>query len=228
MYSEMTEEGGKKMAECWQESAKVIIIFVRISVRFPYHFISSHINSISQCGLFSAALALFLVEAIQDLKFKISPQEAYNFYLKHIYDQSVGHPSAALPPFAAPKSTPWVVSLVSLSLFINLTCIIKATLRYLRARKYLSRTQGSRTPPSERARIHGFFATSLDPLQFSREVETMRLLMKSSVFLFFAGLLVYLSNINHAVFITAFIATLCWASISTLRYVMPIIRVSRT
>jgi hypothetical protein len=45
MYLEMTEEEDKKMAEHWQEGFKLVIIVVHISVRLPYHFISSHINS---------------------------------------------------------------------------------------------------------------------------------------------------------------------------------------
>jgi Family of unknown function (DUF6535) len=99
-----------------------------------------------------------------------------------------------------------------------------ATLQHQWARRYLRLTHNSRTSDDDRARIREFFASGADALQFSWEVEALRVLIQSALFLFFAGLLVYLYNTHRTVFFTV----LGWVAISSFRYVfitfMPILR----
>ena len=58
----------------------------------------------------------------------------------------------------------------------------------------------TRYSPHKRARIRAFFAEGIDKLHLPLAVEALPALLHLSLFLFFAGLAVFLFNINHTVF----------------------------
>jgi Family of unknown function (DUF6535) len=216
MYREMTEEEDNKTADRSQKDAEGILIFVGL---FIFHT-TSHIKSILQTGLFSAAVAALLAVTVLDLK--QSPQDTAAFYLENMYklqfldDSNASRPStlAQPPPFSAPKSAIWVNSLWFLSLCISLTGAMLATLQQQWARRYLRFTQPPQSSPHDRARMREFFANGVDTLGFSTVVEVIPTLIHLSVFLFFAGLLIYLFNTNHSVFS----AVVWWVGISVVAY----------
>ncbi|KAI0246406.1 hypothetical protein BJV78DRAFT_151749 [Lactifluus subvellereus] len=209
MYRKMAEEEDDKMAERWQKDADGILIFT---------------------GLFSAAVAALLAVTVLDLK--QSPQDTSAFYLEQIYqfqvlaDSNASRPSTPVKPpsFSAPKYSIWVNSLWFLSLAISLTGAMLATLQQQWARRYLRMTQPPRSSPHERARMREFFANGVVKLRSAWVVEAVPTLIHISLFLFFAGLLVYLFNTNH----TVFISVACWVGVSGAIYIliafMPIIR----
>jgi hypothetical protein len=110
-----------------------------------------------------------------------------------------------------------------LSLVISLTCALLATFLQQWARRYLKVTQ-SRCSPHKRARIRAFFAEGVDKCLLSWAVEVLPTLLHISLFLFFAGLVVFLSNVN----ITIFKLVLSWVGLCAALYgcitLMPIIR----
>jgi len=81
-------------------------------------------------------------------------------------------------------------------------------------RRYIQITQSAECSPHERARLQRFFAKGKDRYRFHRVAETLLALVHLSLFLFFAGLVVYLSNINH----TIFIAVICWVALLSAVY----------
>jgi Family of unknown function (DUF6535) len=89
-----------------------------------------------------------------------------------------------------------------------------ATLQHQWARRYLRLTQDPRAIPHDRARIREFFASGADTLQLSW--EALRILIQTSLFLFFSGLLIYLFNIHRTVFVTV----LSWVVVFTLGYIL--------
>jgi len=106
-----------------------------------------------------------------------------------------------------------VNSLWFLSLVISLTCALLATLLQQWARRYLKVTQ-SRYSPHKRARIRAFFAEGVDKFLLPWAVEALPALLHTSLFLFFAGLVVFLCNVN----ITIFKLVLSWISVCTTLY----------
>ena len=110
-----------------------------------------------------------------------------------------------------------------LSLVISLTCALFATFLQQWARKYLKLTQ-SRYCLHKRARIRAFFAEGVEKYHLPWVVETLPILLHISLFLFFAGLVVFLSNVN----ITIFKLVLSWVAVCVALYgcitLMPIIR----
>ena len=82
----------------------------------------------------------------------------------------------------------------------------------------------TRHAPHKRARIRAFFAEGVEKLHLPWAVEALPALLHLSLFLFFAGLAVYLFNINHTVFKVA----ISWIGFCTGMYMcitlMPIIR----
>jgi hypothetical protein len=182
-------------------------------------------------GLFSAAVAAFVAVSVPDLK--PSSQDISAFYLANIFQvladsngtQVIIPPTLPNPsiPFSPPTSAVWVNSLWFLSLLISLTCALLATLLQQWARRYMRVTQ-TRYAPDKRARIRAFFAEGVEKLRLPWAVEALPALLHLSLFLFFAGLAVYLFNINHTVFKVA----ISWIGFCTGMYMcitlMPIFR----
>ncbi|KAH9057266.1 hypothetical protein EDB87DRAFT_1686549 [Lactarius vividus] len=198
IYLEMAEEEDKKMVEGWKADADGILIFT---------------------GLFSAAVASLISVSIQDIR--QNPQDTSNFYLANIY-QTISDPnrfntSSSLPTsppeFSPPNYAVWVNSLWFLSLAISLTCALLATLLQQWARKYLKVTQ-PRYSPHKRARIRTFFFEGVEKFFLPWSVEVLPTLLHASLFLFFAGLVVFLYNANF----TIFKLVVSWVGICTTLY----------
>ncbi|KAN0140458.1 hypothetical protein V8E53_001667 [Lactarius tabidus] len=208
MYLELASEEDKKLVENWKADADGILIFT---------------------GLFSAAVASLISVSVQDIR--LNPQDTSNFYLANIY-KTLADPNgpnvpstlpASPPPFSPPTYAVWVNALWFMSLVISLTCALLATLLQQWARRYLKITQ-SRYSPHKRARIRAFFAEGVEKCLLPWAVETLPTLLHISLFLFFAGLVVFLCNVN----LTIFKLVLSWVGLCTALYgcitCMPIFR----
>jgi len=159
-----------------------------------------------------------LAVAVQDLR-----SDSSAFYLRNINQvltdtrrSDVVTPRAianAPSTFSPPKYAIWVNTLWFLSLVISLTCALLATLINQWTRRYLRVTQ-SRYAPQQRARIRSFFFEGTDKLHLTLAAGALPTLLHLSVFLFFAGLVVFLFSINCTVF--KFVAI--WITICTVLY----------
>ncbi|KAH9056408.1 hypothetical protein EDB87DRAFT_1813028 [Lactarius vividus] len=208
MYMETATEEDKKLVENWKADADGILIFT---------------------GLFSAAVATLISVSIQDIR--PDPQDTSNFYLANIY-QTISDPTrfnissplpASPPPFSPPNYAVWVNALWFLSLVISISCALLATLLQQWARRYLKITQ-PRYTPHKRARIRAFFAEGVDKFLLPWAVEALPTLLHASLFLFFAGLVVFLRNVD----LTIFNMVLSWVGVCAALYgcitSMPIFR----
>jgi Family of unknown function (DUF6535) len=221
LYLERAEEEDNKLAKLWPKNAESIVIFVR-TPHFIFHTALQIRSILPQTGLFSAVIAPLLAVTILDLK--QNPQETSNFYLQNMYKaQFLAGSNASLPstpveppPFSAPKYIIWVNALWSLSLCISLTCAMVATLLQHWARLYLRNTRLSRHGPHERARIRAFLADGVRNWRLSWVAEMLPLMIHFSLFLFFAGLAIYLFNANHSVFVPV----VCWVGFSLVTYLV--------
>ncbi|KAF8265787.1 hypothetical protein EI94DRAFT_1803965 [Lactarius quietus] len=131
-------------------------------------------------GLFSAAVTTLVSLTIQDLR----PNS---------------QDTTSLPSFTPPTYAVWVNSLLLLSLAISLTCALLAVLLQQWARRYLAITQ-PRYSPHKRAQIRAFFVEGVDTLRLPFTVEALPTLLHLSLIIFFAGLLIFIFNIDHRVF----------------------------
>ena len=168
--------------------------------------------------------------AIQDIQ--QNPQDTSNFYLSNIY-QTLADPNRSNtptspphspPPFSPPTHAVWVNALWFSSLVISLTCALLATLLQQWARRYLKITQSPRYSPHKRARIRTFFSEGVEKCLLPLTVDALPTLLHISLFLFFAGLIVFLCNVN----LTIFKLVLSWVGLCVAFYgcitCMPIIR----
>ncbi|KAH8993836.1 hypothetical protein EDB86DRAFT_1313845 [Lactarius hatsudake] len=195
MYLERAEEEDKKMAESWKGDAEGILVFT---------------------GLFSAAVATLVSVSIQDLR--PNSQDTSAFYLANIYQQlngtqvplSLTNPATSFTPS---KAAVWVNSLWFLSLAISLTCALLATLLQQWARHYLRNTN-PRYSPHKRARIRAFFAEGVERLHLPWTVEALPTLLHISLFLFFAGLGVFLFGVHR----TVFSVVIAWVGLCVVAY----------
>ena len=167
--------------------------------------------------------------SIQDIQ--QNPQDTSNFYLANIYQtlaepnrsNTLTSPPSSPPPFSPPNHAVWVNALWFMSLVISLTCALLATFLQQWARRYLKTTQ-SRYSPHKRARIRAFFSEGVDKCLLPWTVDALPTLLHISLFLFFAGLVVFLCNVN----LTIFKLVLSWVGLCAALYgcftCMPIIR----
>jgi hypothetical protein len=117
------------------------------------------------------------------------------------------------PPFTPPNFAIWVNALWFLSLVISITCALLATLLQQWARRYLKVTQ-PRYSPHRRARVRAFFFEGVDKFLLPWAVEALPTMLHLSLFLFFAGLAVFLWNVN----LTIFKLVLSWIGLCTALY----------
>jgi hypothetical protein len=102
-------------------------------------------------------------------------------------------------PFSQPTSGLWVNGLWFSSLVISLTCALLATLLQQWARRYL-RVAYPRRSPDKRARLRAFYKHGVEKLHVPWTVEVLPALLHISLFLFFAGLSVFLSGVHPTIF----------------------------
>ena len=155
--------------------------------------------------------------SIQDIQ--QNPQDTSNFYLANIY-QAIADPNRpnistplSLPPFTPPTFAIWVNAFWFLSLVISITCALLATLLQRWARRYLKVTR-PRYSLHKRARIRSFFAEGVKKSFLPLAVEALPTLLHISLFLFFAGLVVFLWNVD----LTIFKMVLSWVGVCTTLY----------
>ena len=102
------------------------------------------------------------------------------------------------PPFSPSTSIVCVNAMWILSLIVSIACALLATLMQQWAREYV---QLPKLPaiPRERAHVRSFLFFGLQQFGMSYAVELIPTLLHLSVFLFFAGLVVFLFTISRTV-----------------------------
>ncbi|KAH9959213.1 hypothetical protein BC827DRAFT_520274 [Russula dissimulans] len=200
MYLERAEEEDRKMVESWKGDADGMLVFT---------------------GLFSAAVAALLAISVPDIR--PNSQDTSAFYLAHIYQQlsesngtQVTIPSSLsdpTQPFSPPISSLWVNGFWFLSLCISLTCALLSTLLQQWARRYL-RVAYPRLSPHKRARIRAFYSEGVVRLRVPYTVEALPALLHLSLFLFFAGLGVFLFSVH----LTLFKVVMSWIGLCVVVY----------
>jgi hypothetical protein len=141
--------------------------------------------------------------SIQDIQ--ANPQDTSNFYLASIHQALTGLnlSNISLPPSPLPFTPPmygiWINSLWFMSLVISMTCAVLANLLQQWARKYLKVTQPHSTSELRRARCCAFYADGVDNFLLPWVFEALPAMLHLSVFLFFAGLVVFLWHFDPTI-----------------------------
>lgn len=157
--------------------------------------------------------------SIQDLK--QNPQDVSTFYLKKLYELQANPNGSHLsdvpsPPAFSPYGNSVLVNtLWLLSLVVSLICAMVATSMQQWARRYIKVTRPALCSPHKRARTRAFFANGIDKFQVPFVVEKLPSMVHLSLSLFFAGLLIYLYDINAAVFNAVAICVLVLSGLYT-------------
>ena len=107
---------------------------------------------------------------------------------------------------------------------MGLTCALFATSLHQWARRYLRMAQPARCPPEKRARMRAFVANGVEKMHVPWAVEGLPTLLHLSLFLFFGGLVIFLFNVDHEVFIFVVWWIGCFSMVYGLITLLPIIR----
>ncbi|KAI0252046.1 hypothetical protein BJV78DRAFT_1374403, partial [Lactifluus subvellereus] len=208
MYNEKAERQDRKTAEGWKGEADSML----------------HATS-----LFSIMVAILLGRSYQPFS-----QDASGFYLAQIYQLSTSQndsfihlPSGPSEPstvtFSPTASAVWVNALWSLSLVISVTCVLFASLLQQWARRYLHITQGQRNP-QKRVRIRELMVQGVEKYHLPWVASALPALFHISIFVFLAGHVFSLSNINHAVFMVVLTCVGACAALYLCFSLSPILR----
>jgi Family of unknown function (DUF6535) len=155
-------------------------------------------------SLFSAVSASVLAVTIPDLK--QNPQATSAFYLENMYKlQVLASSNASFPVtatlaqsrFSPPLYAIWVNILLFSSLCLDIFTAFMALWIRGRVRRYLADTESPHMMPHLRARMHEILVSEF---YHSLAFVPLVIMLWLSPLLFFAGLSVYLFNINRVVF----------------------------
>ncbi len=139
----------------------------------------------------------------------------YLFAHIQAYHSSIPSTVAQPPGFSPPRYAVLVNTLWFLSLVISLTYAMLATMLHQWVGRYITTTQQLRYSLQKRARVRALFSDSVGGFPVVWAVEGLRIMIHLSLFLFFAGLLIFLFNINHSVFK----AVMWWTGLLTIAYI---------
>ena len=220
MYSKIAEKEDNKMIEFCQRDTDGTLIFVSFRVS-PQ--MTLHINWGTQTGLFAATVGALLTVSIPDLK--PNSQDTSAFYLENIYNlfgtPNVSHPSIPSgfsvikpPAFSPPRYTIWVNSLWFLSLAVSLSSATSALILRNWAVHYAEFIHWPSDTPVERARVRAFFSKGNPGPDSFFGSSPDHSFLHLSLLLFIVGGLIYLFNINRAVFY----ALVWWVGCMAIQY----------
>jgi hypothetical protein len=107
---------------------------------------------------------------------------------------------------------------------MSVSCALLATSLNQCSRRFIRLTQPARCSPEKRARMRAFFANGVDKMHIPWAVEGLPTLLHLSLFLFLGGLVIFLFNVDHAVFSSV----MWWIGLFSIVYglitVLPIFR----
>ena len=203
MYLTEAEKQDKEVTESWKGDTDGIIVFVSLALVYLIRF--QRLIHISKTGLFSATVASFIIESLQNLSPDSS--DTTNALLTQISQQLVnmsnGTPLTIVPaqskqPFKPTASAVRVNVLWFLSLILSLSCALSATLMQQWTRRYQELAQ-RRGAFHRRGRMRAYIFDGINRFGMTRAVATMPTLLHISVFLFLAGLVDFLFPIYPTV-----------------------------
>jgi hypothetical protein len=204
MYLDRAEDEDTKMAEGWKDDAEGLLVFVGPCTT-SYSF-SHNLESIDwfilgcRCSIARSNPPRYSAEFAGRLGVLLGTNLSATAFQSN--GTRISIPSSLTDPsqpFTPPAAAVWVNGLWFLSLLISLTCALLATLLQQWARRYLI-VAHPRYRPRKHARIRAFYAQGVENLHVSWTVEALPTLLHISLFLFFAGLSVFLFGVNHTIF----------------------------
>jgi hypothetical protein len=207
MWSEYLE-GVKKfdtdLTDAWKENSKGVLVFVSHKLLFPIFVTMTD----GKTGLFSATVASFIIDSYK----KLSPDsgDETTFLLRQLSNQLAGFANGTYPPAQSYSPPPpsasiiWVNVLWLLSLLLSVSCALFASLMQQWGRRYLQVPQIP-TVPSERARVRSYLFFGTEKYLMRMVVEIAPALIHISVFLFFAGLVIFFFTIFKMVAIVVLV-----------------------
>ena len=175
-------------------------------------------------GLFSAIVASFITLSLPQLSPDSGSQTVA--LLTQLVNISSGAPVVVQnTPFKAPASIVRVNVMWFLSLILSLSCALLATLMQQWSRRYLDYAQ-RRGAPIMRLLIRAYILDEVEKYGMSQAVEAMPLILHTSVFLFFAGLIDYLFPINTVVAYSALGCVVAFAFTYAILTLLPNMRLN--
>ncbi|KAH8976568.1 hypothetical protein EDB86DRAFT_2821606, partial [Lactarius hatsudake] len=185
MYiTRVTKFEDEKDVENWKGGADSILVFT---------------------GLFSSTVASFIALSYPNLQQdpNLTTQLLLAQISQKLSNTTTGDTGSIGAPFVQssyvpPTSVVFINSAWFLSLVLSLTCALMATLLQQWTRRYIQIVQ-RKYAPLHHARIHEFFSGGARRFGISKFAEVLPLLLLLSVFLFFAGLVVFTFRGNHTV-----------------------------
>ena len=189
-YLKNVDDYDKRLTDGWKDDANGVLVYVSLHLPVPM-FITM---TFWETGLFSAIVAAFIIESYKRLSPDSSSQSV--FYLEQLSQQFAGFANGTHVPLQFAPSPPPSTSIICvnilwlLSLLLSTTSALFATLMMQWARIYIDLPQIP-SAPRERARVRSVLFFGTEKYRMHLAVEMAPRLLHLSVFLFFAGLIIF-------------------------------------
>ncbi|KAI0322553.1 hypothetical protein OF83DRAFT_1080139 [Amylostereum chailletii] len=203
IYLSHAEKFDRALVESWKGDMDGILFFS--------YLVCPHLSSFTKAGLFSAVITAFLVDSYKTLQ-PDNGQVSTELLRSLVLFQNASATSLNLATNTNPStSTALCISILWFaSLIFSLSCALAATLVQQWARTYLQGTEES-SVPHERARLRTYLLRGVEKFGVGTVIEGIPMLLHAALFLFLAGLDVFLFNINHTLAIVVLaLVSLCF------------------
>ncbi|KAG5724444.1 hypothetical protein E4T56_gene15894 [Termitomyces sp. T112] len=179
-------------------------------------------------GLFSATVTSFIIESYKLLK--QDPMDNMNLLLSRLLavQTTAATNDSAFFRVSEPPTTTFTPTAAAVSInilwFLSLSCSLGAalciTLVQKWVRDYLQRIQ-CHNEPLRRARMRAFLFNGTQRWKMDVIIEYIPTLLHASLFLFFAGLIIFLFDLNASVSLVVAAVALMWLAVYVLATVAP-------
>jgi len=196
LYRDRVTDIDDRRIDAWNDTLGILLVFV--SVR------QTTVNSLTphQAGLFSAICTAFIIEVYKSLQTDWEQTTAFAVYA--IWSHLNGSvPAGLVVPdpanFKAPRSVYWTNGLWFGSLSLSLIASLLAILARQWLGEYRSRVRTHAESVRHWAGSHMIYSKGLDKWHLDAVLATLPVLLHASLFMFLAGLILWLWNLDSGI-----------------------------
>jgi Family of unknown function (DUF6535) len=218
-YMIEVKEYDKRVTDGWKDDSNGVLVFVSPDLSVLAFITMTNLKT----GLFSVIVGAFIIESYK----RLSPDSAADtvYLLGGISQQlsQLGNGTRVQPPqypsFSPDHRMIWVNALWLISLVFGIGSALTATLTQQWARRYIQLPETS-SSQKDQARVRSYLFLGTQKYYMPHAVVLTIALLHGSVFMFFAGLVIFILAINatiaHTVLITAGVFTLAYLTLTVL------------
>ncbi|EJD50459.1 hypothetical protein AURDEDRAFT_160361 [Auricularia subglabra TFB-10046 SS5] len=204
IYHDEATAADKSMLNGWNKTLDILLIFA---------------------GLFSAVSTAFIIESYKQLQVDHTEYIANALYLSLTARNATSSIDLAPPGahFQAPRSARWTNGLWISSLVLSLAVALLSILSKQWLEEYNLRTSSPAETQRHWARRHALLSSALEQWHVSTLISLMPIALHVSLFLFLAGLVIFLFHLDATIMVGVLTFTITLTAFYVLSTILPLV-----